>query len=48
MVLERGIGVTGHTLDANGCVTDSKVIVDDDRLNHAVDVVGNMLVARYG
>jgi hypothetical protein len=48
LVMERGVGITGHTLDANGCVTDSKVIVDDKRLNHAVDVVGSRLVARYG
>ncbi|KAH6903287.1 cellobiose dehydrogenase [Coprinopsis sp. MPI-PUGE-AT-0042] len=45
LVLERGIGVTGHTLDSNGCVTNSTVVVEDDRLNHAVDVVGTRLVA---
>lgn len=45
LVVERGIGITGHTLDDNGCVTNSKVIIDDDRLNHGIDVVGNRLVA---
>ncbi|TFK28302.1 cellobiose dehydrogenase [Coprinopsis marcescibilis] len=47
LVIERGIGVTGHTVDASGCVTSSKVIIEDGRLNHGIDVhpSGNRLVA---
>ncbi|TFK28294.1 hypothetical protein FA15DRAFT_701183 [Coprinopsis marcescibilis] len=46
LVLQRGLGVTGHQVDANGCVVGtSKTIVADTRLNHAIDVVGNKLFA---
>ncbi|KAG2006962.1 cellobiose dehydrogenase [Coprinopsis cinerea AmutBmut pab1-1] len=45
LVIERGKGLTGHTLDSEGCVTNSKLIIDDTRLNHGIDVVGNRLVA---
>ncbi|PPQ71370.1 hypothetical protein CVT24_011756 [Panaeolus cyanescens] len=37
IVLQRGIGVTGHTLDVDGCVTSSKTIIADSSLNHAVE-----------
>ncbi|EAU83830.2 hypothetical protein CC1G_09499 [Coprinopsis cinerea okayama7 len=45
LVLQRGIGVTGHQVDANGCVTSSQTIIQDTRLNHGLDVVGNKLYA---
>ncbi|EAU83775.2 hypothetical protein CC1G_07510 [Coprinopsis cinerea okayama7 len=38
LVVERGVGVTGHFVDKNGCVTRSKVIVDDYNLNHGIDI----------
>ncbi|TFK24069.1 hypothetical protein FA15DRAFT_436220 [Coprinopsis marcescibilis] len=43
LVLQREIGITGHQVDARGCVTSSKVVIEDKTLNHAVDVVGNKL-----
>ncbi|RXW23642.1 hypothetical protein EST38_g2206 [Candolleomyces aberdarensis] len=43
IVLQRDIGITGHTLDANGCVTSTKIIIEDATFNHGLDVVGNKL-----
>lgn len=48
IVLQRDIGITGHTLDANGCVTSTKIIIEDATFNHGLDVVGNKLYVRYG
>ncbi|KAJ3495403.1 hypothetical protein NMY22_g19943 [Coprinellus aureogranulatus] len=31
-------GITGHKIDDNGCVKESKVVVDDPNLNHGIDV----------
>lgn len=49
LVVERGKGVTGHRLNAQGCVISSKVVIADTSLNHGIDVnvLGNRLVARY-
>lgn len=48
LVLERGKGVTAHTLDENGCVTNSSLLIEDDSLNHGLDVSpsGDRLIAR--
>lgn len=46
LVLQRDIGVTGHELDSNGCVTSTKTIVADSQFNHGMDVVGNKLFVR--
>ncbi|KAG2006938.1 cellobiose dehydrogenase [Coprinopsis cinerea AmutBmut pab1-1] len=43
LVLQRDIGVTGHTVDENGCVTGTKMVVADSSFNHGLDVVGNKL-----
>ncbi|RXW12263.1 hypothetical protein EST38_g13592 [Candolleomyces aberdarensis] len=47
LVVERRKGVTGHVLDANGCVTSSKTVIQDNGLNHGIDVhpAGNKLFA---
>ena len=48
IVSERGKGITGHTLNADGCVTSSKTIIDDRAPNHAIEFnpAGNLLYAR--
>jgi hypothetical protein len=46
LVIERGKGLTGHRLDSDGCVLSSRVIIEDENLNHGLDVNGNRLVAR--
>jgi DNA-binding beta-propeller fold protein YncE len=50
LVSERNKGITGHVLDANGCVTSSKTVVQDNGPNHGIDVnpEGTKLFARYG
>ncbi|KAH6903269.1 hypothetical protein BKA70DRAFT_1404253 [Coprinopsis sp. MPI-PUGE-AT-0042] len=45
LVVQRGLGITGHTLDSNGCVTSSKTIVANTVLNHGIDVLDNKLYA---
>ncbi|KAJ3533776.1 hypothetical protein NMY22_g7195 [Coprinellus aureogranulatus] len=45
LVLERGKGVTAHTLDETGCVTNSTTIIEDEDLNHALDVSNGKLIA---
>jgi len=47
LVLERGRGITAHKLDKDGCVSSSKVLVEDPNLNHGIDVHpdGKTLVA---
>ncbi|TEB36598.1 hypothetical protein FA13DRAFT_1658324 [Coprinellus micaceus] len=47
LLLERGKGVTAHTLDVNGCVTNTTLLIDDDSLNHGLDISpsGNKLFA---
>lgn len=49
LVLERGKGITGHKIDGNGCVKESKVVVEDPNLNHGIDVHpdGKAIVASY-
>jgi len=49
LVVERGKGITVHSLDATGCVTSSKTLVADTSLNHGINInsAGNKLVARY-
>jgi hypothetical protein len=49
LVLERGKGVTAHTLDENGCVVDSTTVIEDTSLNHGLDLApsGDKLIARY-
>ncbi|TFK28250.1 hypothetical protein FA15DRAFT_678483 [Coprinopsis marcescibilis] len=46
LVVERGIGITGHFVDTNGCVTRSKVVIEDAELNHGIDLnkAGNKLL----
>lgn len=46
LVVQRGLGITGHTVDPNGCVTSSKTIVASTVLNHGIDVLDNKLYAR--
>ena len=48
LVLERGKGVTAHTLDENGCVVDSTAVIEDTSLNHGLDLApsGDKLIAR--
>lgn len=48
IVVQRGLGVTGHTLNSDGCVTSTKTIISDTSLNHAVEFnpSGNKLFAR--
>ncbi|TFK28249.1 soluble quino protein glucose dehydrogenase [Coprinopsis marcescibilis] len=36
LIVERGKGVTGHTVDNNGCVTRSRVVIADTDLNHGI------------
>ncbi|KAG2006953.1 cellobiose dehydrogenase [Coprinopsis cinerea AmutBmut pab1-1] len=50
LVVERGRGLTGHTLDANGCVTSSKVVIQDTQINHGIDVhpSGRRIIASSG
>ncbi|EAU83855.1 hypothetical protein CC1G_09524 [Coprinopsis cinerea okayama7 len=50
LVLQRGRGLSGHTLDANGCVTSSKMVIQDSAINHGVDVhpAGNRIIASSG
>ncbi|KAF9057253.1 hypothetical protein BJ165DRAFT_1333787, partial [Panaeolus papilionaceus] len=47
IVVQRGLGVTGHTLNSDGCVTSTKTIISDTSLNHAVEFnpSGNKLFA---
>ncbi|KAH6903312.1 hypothetical protein BKA70DRAFT_1374051 [Coprinopsis sp. MPI-PUGE-AT-0042] len=47
LAVERGVGITGHFVDKNGCVMRSKLVVDDPSLNHGLDVnkAGNKLFA---
>lgn len=47
LVLEGGKGVTAHTVDANGCVTSSTLVIDDPTLNHGMDLTpsGNKIIA---
>lgn len=48
IILQRGLGVTGHTLNADGCVLNSTTIIADTTLNHAVEFSpdGTKLFAR--
>lgn len=48
-VSERNKGLTGHTLNADGCVTSSKTVVADTGPNHGIDFspAGDKLYARY-
>jgi len=46
LVVQRGMGISGHALDANGCVSSTKTIVSDTGLNHGIDVVADKLFAR--
>ncbi|KAJ2916211.1 hypothetical protein MD484_g4181, partial [Candolleomyces efflorescens] len=50
IVIERNKGVTGHTLNADGCVTSSKTIIADNGPNHGIDFnpAGNQLYASSG
>ncbi|KAG2006955.1 endoglucanase II [Coprinopsis cinerea AmutBmut pab1-1] len=50
LVIQRGRGLTGHALDANGCVTSTKTIIQDSQINHAIDVhpSGNRIMASSG
>ncbi|KAH6903296.1 hypothetical protein BKA70DRAFT_1566904 [Coprinopsis sp. MPI-PUGE-AT-0042] len=47
LVIQRNRGLTGHTVDSNGCVTSTKTIIANTALNHAIDVhpSGNRLIA---
>jgi len=49
LVVERGKGITIHSLDATGCVVDNKTLIADTTLNHGIDInaAGNKLVARW-
>ena len=49
LVIQRGRGLTGHTLDANGCVTSTKTIIANTQINHGIDVTadGRRIIARY-
>jgi hypothetical protein len=49
LVVQRGMGVSAHTLGADGCVTASKTVISQSDLNHgiAVSADGKMLYARY-
>lgn len=49
LVVQRGVGISVHSLDSNGCVKSTKTLVADTTLNHGIDVniLGNKLVARY-
>ncbi|KAJ3498164.1 hypothetical protein NLJ89_g10254 [Agrocybe chaxingu] len=38
LILQRGVGVTAHTLTLDGCVSSSKTIIADTTLNHAVEL----------
>lgn len=48
LVLENGKGVTAHTLNEDGCVTSSTLVIEDASLNHGMDLTpqGNKIVAR--
>jgi hypothetical protein len=48
LVIQRNRGLTGHTVDAMGCVTSTKTIIANTALNHAIDVhpSGTRLIAR--
>ncbi|TFK75515.1 hypothetical protein BDN72DRAFT_831768 [Pluteus cervinus] len=45
LIIQRGLGLTGHAIDANGCTTSSKTIITDTTLNHGIDVYGTKLYA---
>lgn len=47
LVLESGRGVSVHTLDEAGCVTNSTLLISDATLNHALDLHpnGNKIIA---
>jgi hypothetical protein len=46
LIVQRGLGITGHTLDSNGCVASSKTIISNTVLNHGIDVLDGKLYAR--
>ncbi|TFK28282.1 hypothetical protein FA15DRAFT_753613 [Coprinopsis marcescibilis] len=47
LVIQRGRGLTGHTLDANGCVTSTKTIISNTQINHGIDLTpdGRRIIA---
>lgn len=47
LVVQSGLGLSGHAVDANGCVTSSKIIISDTSLTHGIDVYNKKLYARY-
>jgi hypothetical protein len=49
IVSERGKGITGHELNADGCVTSSKTIIADNGPNHGIEFnpAGTQLYARW-
>ncbi|KAI1362054.1 soluble quino protein glucose dehydrogenase [Xylaria arbuscula] len=36
LVVEEGVGISQHIVDANGCITSSNLIISDPELNHGV------------
>ncbi|CAA7263001.1 unnamed protein product [Cyclocybe aegerita] len=38
LILQRGVGVTAHTLTLDGCVSSSKTVIADTTLNHAIEL----------
>ncbi|TFK32758.1 hypothetical protein BDQ12DRAFT_701066 [Crucibulum laeve] len=45
LVVQTGVGISAHTLDANGCVTSSKTIISDTSLNHGIDITATKIYA---
>jgi len=45
LVIQSGLGLSGHTVDADGCVASSKILITDTSLTHSVDVYNNKLYA---
>ncbi|KAI0015009.1 soluble quino protein glucose dehydrogenase [Xylariomycetidae sp. FL0641] len=36
LIVEEGVGVSQHTVDGNGCITSSRMLVSDSALNHGI------------
>ncbi|PGG98607.1 hypothetical protein AJ79_08811 [Helicocarpus griseus UAMH5409] len=47
LIVENGKGITGHRLDENGCVASSSTVIQQNNLNHGIQISpdGNTLYA---
>ncbi|KAI1267054.1 soluble quino protein glucose dehydrogenase [Xylariaceae sp. FL1019] len=45
LVVQKGLGISQHSIDANGCITASKMLISLPDLNHGIYIDGQFLFA---